>query len=205
MPTSPLPGDSSKAELRAQVRARRAALTPGQRRVHSEQIRQRLRALPEAAGDTPVLAYAASPREVDLDDLLTEWIAHGRAVWLPWVEGEQLGIARVRDLRTDLTPGHHGIREPRPAGRVPADLSGLGMALIPGVAYSPAGARLGSGGGHFDRLLARRSASLRVIGVAFECQLVPTLSEQPHDRRVDIVVTERRVLRPSPTGAVARP
>ncbi|MGI8574272.1 MAG: 5-formyltetrahydrofolate cyclo-ligase [Egibacteraceae bacterium] len=197
MAMGPLPARSVKQQLRGQLRARRDELTAAERRASSEAIARRLRALPEGQGDGPVLAYAASPYEVDLDDLLTSWAAEGRAVWLPWVAGEHLGIARVHDVLADLSPGYRGIREPAASGVAPADLSGLKLALVPGLGFSADGARLGHGGGHFDRLLAGRPADLLLIGVAFDLQVVPTILEEPHDRRVDIVVTERRVLRPS--------
>ncbi|MCP4924181.1 MAG: 5-formyltetrahydrofolate cyclo-ligase [bacterium] len=69
--------------------------------------------------------------------------------------------------------------------------------LVPLVAFSENGARLGQGGGHYDRLLEkwRAQKSFTTIGLALECQRCDTLIEEQHDQRLDAVITEKKVYR----------
>lgn len=65
--------------------------------------------------------------------------------------------------------------------------------LVPGLAFSPDGRRLGRGGGYYDRLLAKRSRRSVAQGVCFSIQLVEALPIEAHDQHVDAVITERGV------------
>ena len=64
--------------------------------------------------------------------------------------------------------------------------------IVPGLAFTWRGHRLGQGEGYFDRFLAGHKG-LRV-GLAYEAQIAPKLPTDPHDQRVDVIVTERRVV-----------
>ncbi|MEA3208793.1 MAG: 5-formyltetrahydrofolate cyclo-ligase [Chthoniobacter sp.] len=63
--------------------------------------------------------------------------------------------------------------------------------LVPGVAFTSDGRRLGRGAGYYDRLLANRAPQSAALGVCFALQLVEDLPFEPHDQNVDAVVTER--------------
>jgi 5-formyltetrahydrofolate cyclo-ligase len=85
--------------------------------------------------------------------------------------------------------------------------SEIDCVVVPGVAFSPEGWRLGRGGGYYDATLAALPRALRV-GVAFEVQLVPTVPREPHDVALDAVVTESRLLtfeRPRPAAPPGSP
>lgn len=88
-----------------------------------------------------------------------------------------------------MEPGVHGVREPR-GGRVaePADL-----VLVPGLAFDRSGFRLGRGRGFYDRWLGGQTG-VRTLGLAFSCQVVETLPCEPHDLRVEAVLTEDGLL-----------
>lgn len=65
--------------------------------------------------------------------------------------------------------------------------------IVPGVAFTVDGGRLGYGGGYYDRLFARLPQSVLRVGVAYEAQLAESLPIGVHDVRMHVVVTERRV------------
>ena len=69
--------------------------------------------------------------------------------------------------------------------------------VAPGLAFDRAGRRLGYGGGYFDAFLPRLRPGCPVVGVCFAEQLVDEVPAGPHDRAVDVVVTDRDVIRPS--------
>ena len=162
----------------------------------SEAVCRRLTRLPELAGVRAVVGYAATAREVSIDAALDRLLAAGITVCLPWVAGHDLGLGPVDNLGEDVEPGWRGVREPAEGRRRPLRPSALDAALVPGVGFDLAGNRLGYGGGHFDRLLARLQRGAVVVGVALDEQIVAALPTESHDRPVSVIVTPTRTLRP---------
>ena len=68
------------------------------------------------------------------------------------------------------------------------DSAGVDLILVPGLAFTADGLRLGRGGGYYDRLLVKLPPHTRTIGVCFATQLVAALPTEEHDRRVERVV-----------------
>jgi 5-formyltetrahydrofolate cyclo-ligase len=132
-----------------------------------------------------VLGFAPLRREPDW----TSAISTGWQVALPRVEGEKLIFHRVASL-AELKPGSHGAREPAADERTRVFATNATVVLVPGVAFDLAGARLGRGGGFYDRLLAHPHFAARRIAVCFACQLVERVPVEPHDVEVDEIVTE---------------
>lgn len=182
-----------KREVRELARTARDRLGAEARARGSARVRAHLAALDELRRAEAVAAYAATDAEVDLDPFLRDLIARGVAVHLPVVVPDGLAAARVRDLDRDLVHGYRGVREPR-EGLARVASPQVGVALVPGVAFAPDGGRVGYGGGHFDRFLGGLGEALRV-GVAFSVQVLDAVPVEPHDLRVDMLVTEEGILR----------
>lgn len=185
-----------KTALRDRMMTERAALPSTARARASATIARRLSSLPELQTAGTVLAYVAFGTEVDLGAYLTGLLEDGRRLCLPWVDGPQLRIARVRDLARDLAPGWRGVPEPREDRRRESDPATVDAVVTPGLAFDRQGHRLGYGGGHFDRLLVRLRPGTFVVGVAFDGQLVDAVPVEAHDAAVDAVVTESGIIRP---------
>jgi 5-formyltetrahydrofolate cyclo-ligase len=188
---------SDKAGIRSRLLAARAALAASYREEASAEISRLLLTLPEVAAARALLAYAAFGSEASVDAALRVLIDRGVGVLLPWVDGPDLHLARVRDLDADLAPGWRGVREPRATTRRPARPDRVQAALVPGVGFDLHGGRLGYGGGHFDRLLAHLRHDTPRVGVAFATQIVERIPVLPHDIPVDVLVTEDGVHRPA--------
>ena len=108
-------------------------------------------------------------------------------------------IPRVRDESCDLVmlPGGESAAPAdwRLAGpefdALPAvDLAHLDLILVPGLAFTQDGRRLGRGRGYYDRLLARCLPPTRRVGVCFATQIVGAIPTEAHDERVERVITE---------------
>ena len=134
-----------------------------------------------------IAIFAPQPREPDVEMLWSR--AAGKAIAYPRVEEGRLDLYRVDSLY-ELLPGAFGVREPAadPAHAVSPDA--LDLILVPGVAFTRDGARLGRGGGFYDRLLASLPAHTCKIGVCFDSQLLPELPVEPHDQHVDFIASE---------------
>lgn len=197
---------AEKRALRRELLAVRRALPPEEVAAGSAAVVTALRALPELttaphAADRPrdLLLYAADPDEVSLDALIAG-PPPGWRVLLPRVEDGRI-VTVPCPPGASLVTGHRGIREP--AG--PAEDTGrIAAVVVPGVAFTPDGARLGRGAGMYDRLLPRLEGAVR-IGVCLERMVRDELPVEAHDAPVDVVVTDASVRRrpPSATGAPA--
>lgn len=200
------PPFDSKAAWRARLRRRLVAMDDASRRQHSHSIRRRLTAAwarlwsPDRGGGAnppACLLFAASATEPSLMPLVTGNSPGGQpgVAWIfPKVHpGGGLSLHRVIDPSADLAPGAYGLLEPV-VDRCPAmEPEGIGLALVPGLGFAGGGARLGQGGGYFDRLLPQLPPRCLVVGVGFHQQWfpLPPWPCEPHDRPVDAVVTEQ--------------
>ena len=112
----------------------------------------------------------------------------------PRVDGFELRLHRVGD-RSELHPAFRGLLEPLASGPV-VDLRALDLIVVPGVAFTAGGVRLGQGGGYYDRLLESLAGRAMTVGVCFEVQLAAALPSAPHDQPVDLVITEQGPVAP---------
>jgi 5-formyltetrahydrofolate cyclo-ligase len=179
-----------KVALRRSARDARRSLSPALRTDATTTIRERLAELPELTTAGAVLVYAAGATEVDVSATAADLRARGVTTLYPRVRGEDLDLVAVDDP-AELVVGHRDVLEPTGPSNDPTTVD---VVLVPGVAFDRRGGRLGQGGGHYDRLLPRIGDAVR-IGVAFACQIVPSVPRLDHDVAVDIVVTERSIQR----------
>jgi 5-formyltetrahydrofolate cyclo-ligase len=182
---------SAKKALRASVMARRDALDAETRRRDSQAITARLLALPEYRAAGVVCAYASFGSEFDTATFCSDVVAAGKRLLLPRVNrtARMLELREVKNLRDDLVAGVWGIREP--AERCPImPPSAVEFLLVPGVAFTATGERLGYGGGFYDRLLSGLNAKTSRVAAAFAVQVVDSIPTGPNDQRVHLIVTE---------------
>ena len=189
---SPEAHKHAKAALRQAILARRDAADVANLSSNSQIITQKLFAFPAYRAANVIAAYVSFGSEFDTLGFLAGVLEDGKQLLLPRINRAQraLELRHVIDLGADLVPGVWGIREP--AERCPI-VSGTNVEfmLVPGVAFTASGARLGYGGGFYDRLLASLDRRVVCVAAAFELQMVDQLPEGPHDQRVDRVVTEK--------------
>jgi len=135
---------------------------------------------PEYASAQTVMAFVGTNGEPDTDGLFARLERDGKRLVLPRVEGERIVPCLVGD---GLRPGAFSV--PEPAGEVcPADE--IDLVLVPGLAFTAEGVRLGQGGGYYDRFLA--ALACPTIGVCFTEQVVDELPREPHDVAVGALV-----------------
>lgn len=179
-----------KQTVRAQVRAARRAMSAEARASEAAHVTAHVLALMtqhRPAARKPLASYLALRDELDLDVLHRSWWSDGLVLWLPRVSGP--GTLTWHPLRdpTHTVIGSYGIREPDPA-RVPAaPLPGDATVLVPGVAFTRDGRRLGQGQGFYDRVLAEHQG--HTVGIAFCCQVLDDLPTEAHDQRVACVIS----------------
>jgi len=184
-------GDGQKAAIRRELREAVKSLSPEQRAGDSAQLRRLLVEQPIWAAAQAVLFYVPVGEEPDIWPLAAVAVAAGKTAVLPQYQAErgQYGGCAVNDLAKDLALGRFGILEP--VAHCPVfDLKQLDLALVPGIGFTLDGSRLGRGKGYYDRLLAEISGFK--CGVAFDCQVAPCLPLEPHDVRLNCILTPTR-------------
>lgn len=187
---------ADKAALRQAILARRDALSSIQRAQLSAAATGHLLALPAVKVARAILAYLSFGSEYDTLGFVETLLAQGKRLILPRVDrgNRRLDLFQVSDPQAQTAAGTWGIREPIPERSVPASRDQASLVLVPGVAFTPQGARLGYGGGFYDRLLADWPGRPPVIAAAFAVQIVASLPMGPADVPIDAVVTEDGLL-----------
>ena len=177
-----------KAALRRELRTVLRGFPPEQRAEASRRLCAVARESAPWQAARAILFYSPLAEEPDLGPLLGEALAAGRVAGLPRFDpltGAYLP-RQVRRWPEDLEPGRFGVLEP--VGDCPAlDVKHLDLVLVPGIGFTLDGARLGRGKGYYDRLLSQVCGFK--CGVAFECQLVTVLPVEPHDIRLNGILT----------------
>lgn len=172
---------AEKRRLRSEALRRVDAMRPTQRALEEELVTAAIQDAPEWRAAATVLLYRNLPGEFSTVGLANGAWRAGKRVALPRVTGPgQLALHEVRTW-TDLRPGGaFGIHEP--AASLPAvEPPEVDLAVVPGVAWTREGRRLGRGGGFYDRLVPR----LRLAwGVGFDIQVMAALPLEPHDAAV---------------------
>ena len=132
-----------------------------------------------------ILLYHSLPDEVGTHDLIRTLYAQGYTVLLPSVVGNDLALHVYEGEDTMNTSAAFGIHES--SGALFTDYSHIDLAIIPGMAFTQQGDRLGRGKGYYDRLLPHLRCPL--IGIAFPFQLLPFIPTESHDIQMNEVIT----------------
>ena len=212
-----------KQTIRQRILSEREQLSAGLRTQLSIEIVRRIVQLPEYQNAHVVLGYMNFGAEFESELWVRQALADGKTLLLPKVNRatNELDIYRVADLQHDLAPGLWNIREPLPERCAKVDaLEEVDFILLPGVAFGRDGARLGYGGGYYDKLLmkllairlgeqtalakslviARRDEeggvahSLALVAAAYSMQLVEGIPQEATDRKVQWLVTENETI-----------
>ena len=153
-----------------------------------------LSAFPPAPG-RKVALYSAVRGEVGTDRIRDGYLARGAVLFYPRVapDGTLWFFPHRGDDAWEL--GRFGIREPRVEPGEEGTRNGFDLVVVPGMAFDPAGRRLGQGYGCYDRFLAGLAGRAETVGLAFSWQLVPEVPVETWDVPVDVVVTDEGVIR----------
>lgn len=187
-----------KQTLRQSIIAARLGVAPAERLRLNNMIAARIPRLEAYHTAVTVLGYMNFGAEFAAEIFVRQALLDGKQVLLPKVNRDtgQLDVYRVTDLAQDVAPGRWDIREPI-IGRCKKleDLASVDFILLPGVAFSPDGARLGYGGGFYDKLLARMPHQPTLVGAGFALQVVEEIPQEATDRKVEWLITEQETIR----------
>ncbi len=192
-----------KKSLRELLLAKRDSIAEENKKIKNSAIRKRLFSLQYFKEAKTILFYASFRSEAETLKAIKNTLKLKKRVALPVVDTDhkQLKLYEVHDI-SELSPGYMGIPEPVAARTLNMSLNEIDIEIIPGIGFDLKGNRLGYGAGYYDKLLSHKSKRLSktggritTIALAFEEQIAEKIPSEPHDIRVDLIVTDKRLIR----------
>jgi len=171
-----------------------AAVTPGEAHARSATLHKLLAGMHELTSAEWLMGFVSFGAEVHTHELLRALIADGRHVCVPSFDpvGQRYICSELKHFDWDMKEGALGILEPRHDAVRPVHADKIDAWLVPGLAFDKHGNRLGRGRGYFDQLL--HGARGVKIALAYDFQLVSEVPVEPHDVRLDFIVTETQIV-----------
>lgn len=187
----------TKPGIRKRILALREQLAPDKRAAYSAAISTHIVELENYRRAGAILGYMNFGAEFISEVWIRQVLTEGKKLALPRVNHHtnQLDLYWVDDLENQLAPGLWGIREPvvERCERL-AMLNEVEFALLPGVAFTKDGARLGYGGGYYDKLLGRMTHRPALAAAAFALQIVEKIPQDKTDMKVGWIITEQETI-----------
>ena len=173
--------------MRAVIKRLNTNITEAQKRAEALSVTDKLHRVILSSRPTVVAAFMPLFDEIGID--INRLAALSRVV-VPRITADESGVAEMEffDYKpAEISAGAYGINEPQ--GATPCAAEEIDLMILPGVAFTPQGDRLGRGKGFYDRYTTRKGFRALCLGVCYRHQLVEELPVEPHDRRVDMVIT----------------
>lgn len=163
-----------KTKIRLDARSARDAIPEQIRLQKDDAICLAIFTLPEYKTADGIMSYVSFGSEVNPETAMHAAAAEGKRV---------------------MIPDHFGVIEVTGVFAKRAEAEEIDFVLIPGLAFDETGNRLGYGGGWYDRFSSKLRAGVKLAGLAYEEQVVRSLPAEPHDLRLDLIITDQRIIR----------
>jgi len=188
-------GMKMKDRLRKSIEKKRNTLSTSEVLEKSSRIKKRIFEMDLFRDAQTILFYVSYGNEVYTHDMIKESISLGKTVVVPKsvTKNNALILSRLTDWN-NLEVGAYNILEPKQESIKEADIESIDLIIIPGVVFDESGNRIGHGKGYYDRLL-NDSRNIPSVGLAFEFQIVENIKSEQHDEKIDIIITEDRIIK----------
>ncbi len=173
-----------KRHLRNQIKEEKKRMSLKNRLFESQQVFQKVELTEAFQKAEHVLCYWSLPDELSTQDFIRKWF-RSKNIYLPRITNGRIEVV-LYSGESSMRKGEFGILESE--GEALVDLSLIDMVIVPGVAFTLKGERMGRGGGYYDRLLPSMPLSIK-MGVGYKCQLRDHIPVQIHDVLMDMVIT----------------
>ena len=185
-----------KQAIRDEVARKTGALAPELLTEKTKAIENRLFEFANFLESRIILLYTPLQYEVGSTDIIQRSFEYNKIVVLPSFNPNthKIRLFKVDTLVKGLVQGPRGNLEPNPNQFKPVPLDCLDLAIIPGIAMDEKGGRIGSGNGYYDRLIPDLPITTRKVGLIFEDQILAGVPLESHDKQLDIIITEKRII-----------
>ena len=185
-----------KKIIRREILKKRDGMSADIKAEKDSRIKDRFFFLPEFIAAETIFFYASFRSEVETLSMIEESLKMGKRIVLPKVDKERhrLRLYEIKDIN-ELSEGYMGIPEPLPDDERLVPLDDIDLVVIPGAAFDYSCNRLGYGAGYYDIVLSERKKKMPVVALAYEEQIVDLIPSEMHDVKVDMIVTDKRVIK----------
>lgn len=182
----------TKNEIRNAAKQLRANILQSKRELLNMQIFERAHKHPAFQLAQRIHVYCSSPSEVETMPFIEYAWATGKQVYVPIIASDQTMMHALIVETTSWRMGPFDIREPADSTQriQSTEFSSTDCIIVPVVAFDRRCHRIGHGGGYYDRFLAETKAPR--IGIAYECQRIPSIPTEAHDIQLNGIATEER-------------
>jgi 5-formyltetrahydrofolate cyclo-ligase len=185
-----------KSQIRADMKAFLGRLTPTDRHTRSIAACQQFTATREFKNAQMIMIFLSMPEEVETSTLAVRAWQEGKSIVVPQIDwhAKRMEPVEIRSLDVGMRTTGPGVREPIAGTVVP--LAMIDVIVVPGQAFDRHGFRVGRGRGFYDRFLAQQDIQALRCGLCFHEQvLADAIPTEPHDMPMDLVITDREVIR----------
>ena len=187
---------AAKIQIREDIAKKISELSESKMNEKTSAIEDRLFEFANFLESKIALLYINGNYEVQTENIIKRSYDYNKIVVLPAFDPQQfkMTLLKVDNFGRDLKAGSRGVLEPdvRRCKIVPMDR--VDIAIIPGLAFDEKGGRIGSGKGYYDRLIPRLAITTRKVALTLEEQIVPQVPMESHDKHVDIIITDKRII-----------
>lgn len=186
-----------KASIRDEAVRMIRAFTEAELRERTQKIEAQLFDFANFIESSIPLLYLPKGVEVPTENIIRMAFQHNKIVVLPAFSRERKVMSpfKVDDFDRDLRDsGPRGVPEPDPKRCKKVPLDRIDIAIIPGVAFDEKGGRIGTGTGYYDRVIPKLGQTTRKVALAFDDVIHSQVPMESHDKFVDIIVTDKRVI-----------
>ena len=186
----------TKADIRSEISAQLGKLPAVDLKEKTREIENRLFEFANFLEAKIVLLYVSSTNEVSSESVIKRAFDHNKIVVLPMVNNGSKNILlyKIDEYPKGMRSGTDGKLEPNPDACRPVPIDCIDIAIIPGVAFDEKGGRVGPGDGFYDRLIPHLPITTRKVALALDDQILPQVPAESHDKPVDIIITEKRII-----------
>ncbi len=160
---------------------------------NSQKIIQNLDKIETLKSSELIGVYSSKDHEIETKNLINKLFKENKKIFLPKIQDNQLLFKEIKSLN-DLELGKFKILEPKLTCKT-INPNNLDLLIIPCIAIDTNGNRLGRGGGFYDKLL-QNHPEIKTLCLAHEAQLIEKIPTEKHDKKVDLVITEKRIIYP---------
>jgi len=186
----------TKSEIRSDIAEILDALSDNEIKEKTKEIENRLFEFANFLESKIALLYINNSCEVISLDIIKRCFGLYKIVVLPAPNTSryEMKLMKIDNIDKDLNPGAEGILEPDADRCKTVPIESIDIAIIPGIAFDEKGGRIGSGDGYYDRLIPKLPITTRKVALSLESQIIQQVPVESHDRHVDIIITEKRII-----------
>lgn len=186
----------TKTEIRNEIFTKMSELTEKSISEKTQKIEERLFEFANFLESKITLLYLNHSKEVLTKGIIDKCFEYNKIVVLPFKDASphEFRLLKIDDPETDLKPDINGYLKPDTERCKAVPVDRIDIAIIPGIAFDEKGGRVGSGDGYYNRLIPKLPITTRKVALAFEEQIVQIVPNDTHDKYVDIIITDERII-----------